>query len=102
PIGDLLRDMQKKRIHMAIVVDEHGGFMGVVTLEDILEQIVGEIGDEFDVEKRDIERQADGSFLVDAAVEVTDFTKSFGFALPEGDYDTLGGFISSLAGTIPD
>jgi CBS domain containing-hemolysin-like protein len=102
PIGDLLRDMQKKRIHMAIVVDEYGGFMGVVTLEDILEQIVGAIGDEFDVEKKEIERQPDGSFLVDAAMEVADFTKSFGFALPEGEYETLGGFISSLAGAIPE
>lgn len=102
PIGDLLREMQKKRIHMAIVVDEYGGFMGVVTLEDILEQIVGEIRDEFDVEKKEIERQPDGSFLVEAGLEVGDFTETFGFALPEGDYETLGGFISSLAGAIPE
>jgi putative hemolysin len=102
PIGDLLREMQKKRIHMEIVVDEYGGFMGVVTLEDILEEIVGDIGDEFDVDKKEIERQPDGSFLVDAAVEVNDFTKSFGFSLPDGDYETLGGFISSLAGAIPE
>jgi putative hemolysin len=102
PIGDLLREMQKKRIHMAIVVDEYGGFMGIITLEDILEEIVGEIRDEFDVEKKEIERQPDGSFLVESGLEVADFSEAFGFALPEGDYETLGGFISSLAGAIPE
>jgi putative hemolysin len=102
PIGDLLRDMQKKKIHMAMVVDEYGGFMGVVTLEDILREIVGDIGDEFEVEEKLIEKQPDGSFLVDAGLEVLDFTKAFGFPLPEGEYDTLGGFLSSLAGSLPD
>lgn len=102
PIGDLLRDMQKKKIHMAMVVDEYGGFMGVVTLEDILREIVGDIGDEFEVEKKTIEKQADSSFLVDASLEIADFMKAFGFGLPEGEYDTLGGFLSSLAGSIPE
>jgi len=102
PIGDLLRDMQKKRIHMAMVVDEHGGFMGVVTLEDILREIVGDIGDEFEVEERYVEKQPDGSLLVDASLEVEDFTKAVGFPLPEGDYETLGGFIASMAGSIPE
>jgi len=102
PIGDLLRDMQKKKIHMAMVVDEYGGFMGVVTLEDILREIVGDIGDEFEVEKKTIEKQADGSFLVDASLEIADFMKAFGFGLPKGEYDTLGGFLSSLAGSIPE
>lgn len=102
PIGDLLRDMQKKKIHMAMVVDEYGGFMGIVTLEDILREIVGDIGDEFDIEEKLIEKQQDGSFLVDASLEVTEFAKTFGFPLPEGDYDTLGGFLSSLAGSLPE
>ena len=66
PIGDLLREMQKKKIHMAMVVDEYGGFMGIVTLEDILREIVGDIGDEFEVEEKQVEKQPDGSFLVDA------------------------------------
>ena len=94
PIGDLLREMQKKNIHMAMVVDEYGGFMGIVTLEDILREIVGDIGDEFEVEEKQVEKQADGSFLVDAALEVEQFTQAFGFELPEGDFDTLGGFLS--------
>ena len=102
PIGDLLREMQKKKIHMAMVVDEYGGFMGIVTLEDILREIVGDIGDEFEVEKKMIEKQPDGSFLVDAGLDVTDFVKAFGFGLPDGEYDTLGGFLSSLAGSIPE
>lgn len=102
PIGDLLRDMQKKKIHMEMVVDEHGGFMGVVTLEDILREIVGDIGDEFEVEEKQVEKQADGSLLVDAGMEVADFANAVGVTLPEGDYDTLGGFIASLAGSIPE
>ncbi|WP_309888805.1 hemolysin family protein [Archangium sp.] len=102
PIGDLLREMQRKKIHMAIVVDEYGGFMGIVTLEDILREIVGDIGDEFEVEEKQVEKQADGSFLVDAALEVDRFTTAFGFPLPEGDFETLGGFLSSLAGHLPD
>jgi len=102
PIGDLLREMQKKRIHMAMVVDEYGGFMGIVTLEDILREIVGDIGDEFEVDEKQVEKQADGTFLVDASMEVEQFTQAFGFELPEGDFDTLGGFLSSLAGHLPD
>jgi CBS domain containing-hemolysin-like protein len=102
PIGDLLREMQKKKIHMAMVVDEFGGFMGIVTLEDILREIVGDIGDEFEVEEKQVEKQADGTFLVDAALEVDNFTQVFGFELPEGDFDTLGGFLSSMAGHLPD
>ena len=101
PIGDLLREMQKKRIHMAIVVDEYGGFMGIVTLEDILEEIVGEIGDEFDVEKT-VERPAeDGSFLVEAGLEVADFSrKRSASRCPRGTTRPWARFISSLAGAI--
>ncbi|WP_434387567.1 hemolysin family protein [Melittangium boletus] len=102
PIGDLLREMQRQKIHMAIVVDEYGGFMGIVTLEDILREIVGDIGDEFEREEKQVEKLADGGFLVDAALEVDRFTQAFGFPLPEGDFDTLGGFLSSMAGHLPD
>ena len=102
PIGDLLREMQKKRIHMSMVVDEYGGFMGVVTLEDILREIVGDIADEFEKEEKPIEKQADGSFLVDAGLDVGGFTQALGLALPDGEYETLGGFLSSLAGSIPE
>src|SRR5690606_17745656 len=92
PIGDLLREMQQKRIHMAVVVDEHGGFMGVVTIEDILSEIVGDLGDEFTSPDRDIEKLPDGSWLVDASVEPTELEKAVGVPIPEGEYETLGGF----------
>lgn len=102
PIGDLLREMQKNRIHMAIVVDEYGGFMGIVTLEDILREIVGDIGDEFEEEERLFEKQPDGSYLVDASLEPEEFNQAFGTTLPVDEFDTLGGFLASLSGSIPD
>ena len=102
PVGDLLREMQKRRIHMAMVTDEYGGFMGVVTLEDILREIVGDIADEFEQPESLIEKQPDGSYLVDAMLEVEEFAEAFGLPLPEGEYETLGGYLSSLAGSIPE
>jgi CBS domain containing-hemolysin-like protein len=102
PIGDLLRDMQKQRIHMAVVVDEYGGFSGIVTLEDILREIVGDIGDEFEDAPSPFEKQPDGSVLVDAMLERAEFAKVFGFQFPEGEYETLGGFVAHLAGVIPE
>jgi putative hemolysin len=102
PIGDLLREMQQRRIHMAVVVDEYGGFEGVVTLEDILREIVGDIGDEFTVPEREFEKQPDGTWLVDAAAEVGEFGKTFNLVIPEGEYETVGGFLNSLAGAIPE
>ena len=102
PVGDLLREMQRRRIHMAMVTDEHGGFMGVVTLEDILREIVGDIADEFEKPEALVEKQPDGSYLVDAMLEVEEFAEAFGVPLPEGEYETLGGYLSSLAGSIPE
>lgn len=102
PIGDLLRELQRLRIHMAVVVDEYGGFMGIVTLEDILTQIVGRIGDEFTEEAKPFEKQADGTFLIDATLEPKDFAKAFEMKLPDGEFETVGGFLSSLAGAIPE
>ncbi len=102
PIGDLLREMQKQKIHMAVVVDEYGGFSGIVTLEDILREIVGDIGDEFDVQASPFEKQPDGSVLVDATLERAEFTKTFDFKFPEGEFETLGGFVAHLAGVIPE
>ncbi len=102
PIGDLLRDMQRQRIHMAVVVDEYGGFSGIVTLEDILREIVGDIGDEFAEEEKAYEKQPDGSFLVDAMLPREEFTRMFDFRFPDGDFETLGGFLSHLAGAIPE
>lgn len=102
PIGDLLREMQRERIHMAAVVDEYGGFMGIVTLEDILREIVGDIGDEFEEQAKPYEKQNDGSFLVDAGLTPQGFAQAFDAQLPEGEYETLGGFLSQLAGALPE
>lgn len=102
PIGDLLREMQQKRIHMSVVVDEYGGFMGVVTLEDIIREIVGDISDEFTVQEREVEKLPDGNWLVDASMEIGDFGAAFNLEIPEGEFETVGGFLSSLAGAIPE
>jgi len=102
PIGELLRDLQKQRIHMAIVVDEYGSFIGIVTLEDILREIVGDIGDEFEEDEKSIEKLHDGSFLVDATLSPEEFAEYFGVKLPAGDFETLGGYLSWKAGALPE
>ncbi|MCL2013079.1 MAG: hemolysin family protein [Cystobacterineae bacterium] len=102
PVGDLLRDMQKQRIHMAVVVDEYGSFIGIVTLEDILREIVGDIGDEFEEDEKSIERMHDGSFLVEATLAPEEFAQHFGVELPSGDFETLGGYLSWAAGALPE
>lgn len=102
-IERLLREMQREKIHMAMVTDEHGGFMGVVTLEDILEEIVGDLPDEHDDGAKEIESLADGSHRVDASIALPDFNEAMGTSLPEDeDFDTLAGFLNSLAGEIPE
>jgi putative hemolysin len=104
PVGDLLREMQKQKIHMGVVVDEYGGFMGIVTLEDILREIVGDIGDEFEAaeEKKAFEKQPDGSWLFDALLTPADFKAAFGLELPDGSFETVGGYLASLRGSIPE
>ncbi len=102
-ISELLRELQKNKIHMAIVVDEFGGFEGIVTLEDILEEIVGEIHDEYDKVIKEYEILRDGSIVVDAGMLVSDFNRKFNEDIPEDvDYESLGGFVSKLAGRIPE
>jgi CBS domain containing-hemolysin-like protein len=104
PVDQLLREMQRKKLHMAVVVDEYGGVMGVCTLEDVLEEIVGEIRDEFEPDEgRNIEVHADGSMLVRGATGVAEFNKAAGTAIPEDQgYETVAGFLNSLAGAIPN
>lgn len=92
-ISKLLKEMQKRRVHMAVVVDEYGTTAGIVTLEDIMEEIFGEIMDETDVDDR-IERKKDGSFIIDAAYSIRDLNNSLNLNLSESpDYETLGGFM---------
>ncbi len=102
-ISQLLREFQARRIHLAIVVDEFGGMEGIITMEDILEEIVGEIHDEYDEEHREFEMMPGGAVLVNGRMKVKDFNERFEhFHLPEGeDYDTMAGFVMKVAGRIP-
>ncbi len=101
-VSDLLREMQEEKFHMAVVVDEYGGTAGLVTLEDLLEELVGDIVDEFDVEEPTVERLQDGSVLVSAAYSVDDADELLDAELPHGPWDTVGGLIMDLAGRVPD
>lgn len=102
-ISQLMREFQQKKIHLAIVVDEFGGTEGIITMEDILEEIVGEIHDEYDEVLKEVEASADGSFLVNARLPITEFNERFGCDIPEdSDYETVGGFLYKLTGRIPD
>ena len=100
-ISLLLREMQKKRIHMALVVDEYGGISGLVTIEDLLEEIVGEIRDEHDVESPVIQL-TDGTMLIDASISLRDLKEDYHISLPESsEYETLGGFLMATLQKIP-
>ncbi|NTU41806.1 MAG: HlyC/CorC family transporter [Nitrospirales bacterium] len=100
-ISILLREMQKKRVHMAIVIDEYGAVSGLVTLEDLLEEIVGEIRDEYDTESPVI-RLSDGSLIIDASISVYDLKEDYQVEVPESpEYETLGGFIVTHLQRIP-
>lgn len=97
----LLREMQAKRMHVAIVVDEFGGTAGMVTIEDILEEIVGEITDEYDTEEIGVEQLADGSFRISSRYEVDDLDELFGIPIEDEDVDSVGGLIAKHLGKVP-
>ena len=105
-IDDLLRDFQKDKIHIAIVVDEYGGTLGIVTMEDIIEEIVGEINDEFDDEERSFVKVSEDTYIFEAKTLLTDFTRNLQldaevFDSAEGDADTLAGLLLELKGEFP-
>jgi CBS domain containing-hemolysin-like protein len=103
PVDVLLRDMQARRIHMAVVVDEYGGFAGLLTIEDILEEIVGEIDDEHDtVQRPPVEELADGSYRITARLPVEDLADLFRVDLPQDDdVETVGGLLARALGRVP-
>ncbi|HET8970716.1 MAG TPA: hemolysin family protein [Candidatus Nanopelagicales bacterium] len=101
-VDDLLREMQRDRTHFAVVVDEYGGTAGIVTIEDILEEIVGEITDEYDADTpAPVERLADGSFRVSARLPVEDLGELFDVELDDGEVDTVGGLLAQQLGRVP-
>lgn len=100
-VSELLRDLRAEKTHLTIVTDEYGGTAGIITIEDILEEIVGEIMDEHDDEPPLISVLDDSSVLVDARLEIEKLGEHYGITLPEGEFESVGGFIIHLLGRIP-
>lgn len=100
-IDSLLREFKRRHVHIAIAIDEYGGVSGIVCMEDIIEEIVGEIQDEFDNEREDIIGTGDSSWLVDARINIADLNDEVSLDIPDDEFDTLGGFVFDLFGKIP-
>ncbi|HWH01286.1 MAG TPA: hemolysin family protein, partial [Pilimelia sp.] len=101
PVDDLLSEMQARRTHLVVVVDEYGGTAGLVTIEDILEEIVGEITDEYDVERPPVEHLTEGAVRVSARLPVEDLGELFGVELPADEVETVGGLLAQALGRVP-
>lgn len=100
-ISNLLKEMQKRRVHMALVIDEYGGVSGLVTLEDLLEEIVGEIRDEYDIESPVIQLN-EKTYIIDASISLRDLREDYGIGMPESpEYETLGGYLLTVLQKIP-
>ncbi|WP_243371454.1 hemolysin family protein [Geotalea sp. SG265] len=100
-LEELLHEFKKKRVHIAIVIDEYGGTSGLVTIEDLLEQIVGDIQDEYDLEEEWLVEQEDGSVIVDARLPIEELEEHFQIEVEREKFDTVGGLIFHLLGRIP-
>jgi CBS domain containing-hemolysin-like protein len=100
-VAELMREMQREKFHIAVVVDEYGGTAGLVTLEDLIEELVGEIVDEYDVEDAKWERLANGDYRVDARMPLDEVNELLSADLPDGDWDTVGGLLYSELGHVP-
>uniref|UniRef100_A0A831ZWS5 HlyC/CorC family transporter n=1 Tax=Desulfacinum infernum TaxID=35837 RepID=A0A831ZWS5_9BACT len=100
-ISEVLRDLRHRKSHMAIVIDEYGGTAGVLTMEDIIEEIIGDIMDEYDAEENWLVEQEDGSILVDARLDVEELEDYLDMEFPEGKFESVGGFIISRLGRVP-
>ncbi len=101
-VSELFRELQKQKVHLAVVIDEFGGTAGLVTMEDLLEEIVGEIVDEYDEEEPLIQPVAEGEYIVDGRLPVDELAELFGTELPDEDWDTVGGLVLGLAGRVPE
>jgi CBS domain containing-hemolysin-like protein len=101
-VATLLAEMQNENVHLAIVVDEYGGTAGLVTLEDVLEELVGDIRDEFDIEEPEVTEQADGVVVVSGRMSIDEVDELLDVPLPKGSWDTVGGLAYDLAGGVPE
>lgn len=99
--NELFKILQGNKIHMAILIDEYGGFCGIVTMEDLVEEIVGDIEDEYDKENNNIVKINESIFIVDCSIELDEFNEAFNLELEEGEYNTLNGYIINQLGEIP-
>ncbi len=102
PINELFKDLQKNKQQMAIVIDEYGGTAGVVTMEDLLEEIVGNIFDEYDEVEADYEKIDDNTYMINGSVSIYELKKILEVEIPEGDYETLSGYLLELLGRVPE
>ncbi|MEO8071425.1 MAG: transporter associated domain-containing protein, partial [Acidobacteriota bacterium] len=98
---DLLREFQQGRFQLAIVVDEYGGTAGLVTVEDVVEELVGEIRDEYDSEAEPVVREANGSYVYSGKVAIGDLSETLGLEIDEGDFETVGGYVLARVGRVP-
>lgn len=102
PCARLFEKMTETHIQLAVVVDEYGGTAGLVTLEDIMEELVGEIEDEYDDEEQAVKKVDDGVYIFDGSCDIEDACEALGFEIPDGEYNTIAGFIINRLGTVPD
>lgn len=101
-IDELFKEMQKNRNHMAILVDEYGGFSGIVTIEDLIEQIMGDINDEHDNEEESIQKLSDNVYLINGTTEIREVNKELNLELENENYDTISALVIENLGYIPE
>lgn len=102
PINEVFKELQKNNNQMAIVIDEYGGTAGLITMEDILEELVGDIFDEYDEIEKEYEKIDDNTYLISGIVIINDLKKILNIEIPEGDYETLSGYLQDMLGRIPE
>jgi CBS domain containing-hemolysin-like protein len=102
PVDDLLAELRQQKVHLAIVLDEFGGTYGLVTMEDLLEEIVGEIDDEYDVAEEEFAATPEGDFLIDGGALISEVNERYGLNVSEEDFDTIGGYIFGALGRVPE
>ncbi len=100
-IEELLQEFRTKRVHMAIAIDEYGGTSGLITIEDLIEEIVGDIQDEYDLEEVWLQQEEDGSLLVDGRLNIEEVEEHFNITIPREKFDTVGGYLFNLFGHVP-